>query len=304
MANDRPKLLITGASGQLARRAAEIVLESYPPERLTLVSRNPNGLAEFAARGVAVRRGDFADPGSLSEAFAGAQRLLLVSATDLEKRIVQHATAIDAALAAGVRHLIYTSGLEPAPPNPAVVAPSHYATEQHLARSGATFTVLRNSLYADFQVPDAARAIEAGRLMHNRGEGLTAYVAREDCAAAAAAVLLEEDYGDRCGGAVYDITGPVAYSATDLAGLYAALGGKPVRAEPLSDAAFIARLVGDATDDDHLKYGAALVASFGRSIREGFMSSCTDTVETLTGRPARNLRDVLRESLASEVSTK
>ena len=283
------KLVITGASGQLGRRAAERVLAAAAAEDVILTTRTPDALASFAERGAAVRRADFAEPRTLSAAFAGAERMLLVSATDLAARTAQHRAAIDAAKAAGVRHVIYTSGLRPEPPNPAVVAPSHYATEQALAQSGLAWTVLRNSLYADYQLPEAERALHAGVLVHNRGRGAAAYVAREDCAAAAAAVLL----GDGHDGAVYDITGSEAFTADGLAALYADLGGRPVRAQALDDAAFIAALVGGATGDDHLRYGAELVASFGRSIREGYMSACTDHVAILTERPARTLRQTL-----------
>lgn len=216
--------------------------------------------------------------------------MLLVSTNDLENRAELHGTAIDAAVAAGIEHVIYTSGLAPAPPNPALVAPSHHATEQQLAAAGTTWTVLRNSLYAEYQAADVTRSMKTGALVHNWGEGRVAYVSREDCAAAAAAVLVAE----RNENAVYDITGPEAYSATDLAKLYGGLAGKHVEAVSLDDAAFVASLVGNATDDDHLKYGAELVASFGQSIREGFMANCTDTVEKLTGRSARTLREVLQ----------
>jgi len=283
------KLVITGASGQLARRAAELVLADAPPEDLILATRTPHTLAEFAARGVVVRHADFAAPGTLRAAFAGAERLLLVSATDLEHRTAQHEAAIAAAKAAGVRHIVYTSGLKPASPNPAVVAPSHYATEQALARSGLTWTVLRNSLYADYQLPEAAQALKTGELVHNRGKGTVAYVARDDCAAAAAAALLQSGHE----GSVYEITGSESFGADDLAALYAKIGGRPVRARALDDAAFVATLVGAATNDDHLRYGAELVASFGRSIREGYMDSRTDTVEKLTGRVPRRLAEIL-----------
>jgi len=107
------RLVITGASGQLGRRTAEIVLERCRPEQLILVTRNPKALAGFTARGVDVRRGDFADPAQLRVAFAGGERLLLVSTTDLTRRIEQHGAAIEAAAAAGVEHVIYTSALSP-----------------------------------------------------------------------------------------------------------------------------------------------------------------------------------------------
>lgn len=286
------KIVITGASGQLARRAAELVLAAAAAEDLILTTRTPAALTSFAARGVDVRFADFAQPQSLRAAFAGGERLLLVSATDLARRVEQHLSAIAAAKATGVRHVVYTSGLKPEPPNPAVVAPSHFATEQALTQSGLEWTILRNSLYADYQLPEAERALAAGVLVHNRGAGSVAYVAREDCAAAAAAVLLQRGHA----GAVYEITGSESFSADALATLYAELGRGPVRAHGLADAEFIATLVGGATGDDHLRYGAELVASFGRSIREGFMASRSDAVAKLTGRAPRSLRAVL-ESL-------
>ena len=283
------RLVITGASGQLGRRAAELVLARAAPADLILTTRTPAVLAEFAARGVSVRRADFADPSTLRAAFSGGERLLLVSATDLSRRTAQHEAAIDAAKAAGVRHVTYTSGLKPAPPNPAVVAPSHFATEQALARSGLEWTILRNSLYADYQLPEAQRALETGVLVHNRGRGTVAYVAREDCAAVAAAVLLQRGHG----GAVYEITGSESFDAAALVRLYAELGGRAISERALDDEAFVASLVGDASSDDHLRYGAELVASFGRSIRDGYMNSRTDAVATLTGRAPLTLERVL-----------
>lgn len=283
------RLVITGASGQLARRAAELVLATVRPADLILTTRSPAALRDFAKRGVVVRHADFADPRTLTAAFAGGERLLLVSATDLAQRAAQHDAAIGAAAAVGVQHVIYTSGLEPQPPNPAVVAPSHYATERALVRTGLAWTVLRMSLYADYQVAEARQAIATGTLVHNRGSGRVAYVAREDCAAAAAAVLVADGHsGER-----YDVTGPESYSAADLAALYGELGGRRVEPRGLGDAEFVATLVDAATGDDHRRYGAELVASFGRSIREGYMQACTDTVLELTRRPPRSLRQVL-----------
>ena len=283
------RLAIAGGSGQLGRRVAELVLDAVAPEDVIVTTRTPAALAAFAARGVIVRYADYDDARTLPAVFVGAERLLLVSATDLKNRTAQHRAAITAAKNAGVRHVIYTSGLKPEPPNPAVVAPSHHATEQVLKQSGLAWTILRNSLYADYQLPEAKGAIETGELVHNRGEGVTAYVAREDCARVAAAVLLESGHES----AVYEITGSEAFSADDLAVLYGEIGGRAVRARALDDAAFVATLVGDARGDDHLRYGAELVASFGRSIREGYMDSCTDAVAKLTGRTPLTLRKML-----------
>jgi len=149
--------------------------------------------------------------------------------------------------------------------------------------------VLRNSLYAEYQVREAVQAVATGTLVHNRGEGRVAYVSREDCAAAAAAVLA----GPGHEGAVYDVTGPAALGARDPAALYSELGGREVKNVALDDEAFVARLLGDEADTEHMRYGAQLVASFGRSVRDGFMGSCTDTVPRLTGRAATTLRQIL-----------
>ena len=282
------RVAITGASGQLGRLVAERVLSQCSPSDVILATRTPDALGEFAARGADVRRADFDEPGTLREALVGAERVLLISATDLERRVAQHRAAIAAAEAAGVRRVIYTSGSRPEPPNPAAVAPSHFATEQALSASGLAWTVLRNSLYSDYQLHEALRAIETGVLAHNRGAGRVAYVARDDCAAAAAAVLLQDGHD----GAVYDITGPETYSAEALAALYGELGGTPVALRPIDDATFVAGLVGSSTDG-HLRYGAELLASFGRAIREGFLDVRSDAAAKLTERPLRTLRDVL-----------
>jgi NAD(P)H dehydrogenase (quinone) len=273
------------------------VLAQHAPRNVILATRTPDALADLAARGADVRYASFDEPVSLHAAFAGAERLLLVSANDLQRRIAQHQAAIDAAKAAGVRHVIYTSGTKPAPPNPAVVAPSHYATEQALVASGLAWTVLRNSLYADYQIAEAKRAVETGALVHNRGTGRVAYVARDDCAAAAAAVLLQGEHA----GVVYDITGSEKYSADTLAALYAELSGRRVEARAIDDAAFIAGLVGDSGADDHLRYGAELLASFGHAIREGYLDACSDAVLELTGHRARTLGEVLAPYVSARI---
>jgi NAD(P)H dehydrogenase (quinone) len=288
----RARIAITGASGQLGRLVAERVLARCAASEVILATRSPDALADFAARGADVRYADFDEPRSLRAAFAGAERLLLISATDLERRVVQHRAAIEAAEGAGVRSVIYTSGSKPEPPNPAAVAPSHHATERALAASNLAWTVLRNSLYADYQLPEALHAIETGALAHNRGAGRVAYVAREDCASAAAAVLLQDGHD----GAIYDITGAERFDAEALAALYGELGGKRVTLRPIDDATFVAGLVGSSTDG-HLRYGAELLASFGRAIREGYLDVRTDAVSRLTGRDPRTLRETLAPQL-------
>ena len=292
MRGDRPPLLVSGASGKLGRRTAELLLDLEAGPALILVTRTPDAVADLGERGCDVRFGDYGRPDSLPDAYAGAERMVLVSASDIEIRAEQHRAAIAAAAAVGVRHVVYTSGLSPEPPNPAAIGPSHYATEQALADSGLSWTVLRDSLYSEYQVAEAAQAIASGKLTHNRGNGEIAYVSREDCAAVAATVVAGPGHEGR----IYDVTGPESFTPRDLALLYGELGGRAVELEELDDQAFVEHLQGDAHDDEHARYGGQLVASFGRSIREGYMAARTGVVESLAGRPPRTLRAVLEEA--------
>jgi NAD(P)H dehydrogenase (quinone) len=180
-------IVITGASGQLVRLTAELVLARVPASEVTLTTRRPEALSDFAGCGAKVRQADFDRPETLAEAFAGGERLLLISADVVGRRVAQHRVAIEAAKEAGVRHVAYTSYLNPVEENPAVITPDHRDTEEALRESGLAWTALRNAFYAEYQVPAGAQAIATGQLVHNNGEGKTAYVSREDCAAAAAA---------------------------------------------------------------------------------------------------------------------
>ena len=282
-------IVVGGASGNLGRRVAELLLERVPSGEVVLSTRTPDALAELAARGAVVRYGDYGRPESLPEAFEGGRSLLLISTGDLAKREAQHKAAVQAAATAGIERVAYTSILSPLPANPAAPAASHRATEQALQESGLVWTFLRNSLYAEFQVAEALRSLESGRLVHNRGDGRVAYVSREDCAAAAAAVLATSGHD----GVAYEITGPEPFGAAELASLYGELGGRTVEVVDVDDESFRAGMIGDATGDDHRIYGAGLVTSTGRAIREGHLSVCTNAVAELTGRPPRALRDVL-----------
>ena len=231
MTATRAQLLVAGASGKLGRRTAELLLATGAATELILVTRTPGAVADLGERGCDVRFGDYSEPDSLPDAYAGAERMLLISASDIEIRSEQHRAAIRAAAAVGVRHIVYTSGLNPEPPNPAVVAPSHHATELALVESGLSWTMLRDSLYSEYQVPEATQAIASGRLTHNRGTGEVAYVSRDDCAAVAAAVVAGPGH-ERC---VYDVTGSESFTPSDLALLYGELGGRNVDIEELDD---------------------------------------------------------------------
>ncbi len=278
-------IAITGAAGQLGRLTAQRVLERLPPNELVLVTRRPDAVADLAAAGAVVRRGDFDEPDSLAAAFAGCERVLLISADVLGKRVTQHRAAVAAAAAAGVRHVAYTSILNPGSRLPLIASHEHGETEKAMRESGMRWTALRNGLYAEHQVPGAAHAAASGMLVHNHGDGRTAYVSRADCAAAAAAVLTTGGHE----GTAYDVTGPELLSQADVAALVARVSGRPVEAVPIDDAAYAEILVAAGIPAD----AAPAYASFGAAVRAGLLQKIGTAVRDLTGREPRSLREVL-----------
>ena len=277
---------ITGASGELGRLATAALLERVDPRDVVLITRDPSKLADAADRGVRVRRCDFGYPSTFGEAFAGIDRLLLISTNVIGARVPQQRAAIEAAARTGVGHVLYTSIVNPVAENPAVVAEDHRQTEEALRASGVEWTFLRNSIYAELQLPIAAQAIASGRLVHNNGAGAVSYVSREDCAAAAAGALA----GAARAGRAYDITGPAALTAADVAALAGELSGRTVEPMAVDDDAYAEGLVEHAGLPEPL---ARAYATFGTSAREGFADTVSDAAEELSGRPPRSLRDVL-----------
>jgi len=291
-------IVITGASGQLGRLTAELVLDHVPASEVILTTRRPEALSDLAERGAKVRQADFDRPETLAEAFAGGERLLLISTDDLGRRTAQHRAAIEAAREASVHHVAYTSYLNPVEKNPAVITPSHRDTEKALRESGLAWTTLRNSFYAEYQVPAGAQAIATGRLVHNSGDGRIAYVSREDCAAAAAAILTTDGHENKA----YDITGPEPLDQNDVAALLSEVSGRPVEAVAVDDEAFIQGLAASAVPE----LAAREIASYGRAIREGYLGKASGAAENLTGRPPRTLREVFeiyRDELLQWAST-
>lgn len=269
-------IAITGASGQLGRLVADQLLTTVDPAEVVLLTRDPAKLADYAERGADVRAADFSKPDELVDAFAGVERVLLISTDAVGARVEGHLAAIEAAVKAGVRHMAYTSVSGPTADNPAGVVADHAATEEALRESGLAWTMLRNNLYADMQVDSVAQAAATGQLVTNFGDGGAAYVTRADCAAVAAGVLTGEGHE----GKAYDVTGPHAYTATDLAELATQKSGKPVEVVQVDDEAYTAGLVSAGLPD----FIAPLLTSFGTATRLGKLATVTDVVEQVGGR--------------------
>lgn len=286
-------IAIAGASGDLGGRVVERLLDRHDTSarQLILISRSPEKLARFAERGAEVRAGDFDDPTSLPAAFAGAQKALIISTDRAGHRVDGHKAAIDAAVAAGARSLVYTSVINPSDSNPVAVAWEHRATEHHLRATAPGWTVLRNSVYAEILAGSARSAIATGTHVANDGDGRTSYVAKDDCAASAAAVLAGAGHDGR----TYDITGPAAISADEAAALFSELSGTDIRVAHVDDASYAAALVQAGLP----QAAAESYASFGTAARHGYAAPVSDSVRQLTGRQATPVRDTLAAALAA-----
>jgi len=261
-------IIVSGASGQLGGLVVEDLLaRGVDPARLILVSRTPEELAPYVQMGASARFGDFTQPESLVSAYAGGDRMLLISINTGvgAERPELHANAIDAAVSAGVRHIVYTSFVD-LDNNDSPLAADHARTEQALRDSGLAWTMLRNSLYMNGLVARAARLLADGRVVSSDVGGV-AYVTREDCAAAAAAVLATDGHE----GQAYDITGPEVVFPQDIARAATEVTGRPIDIVTPEAGAGAAG-------------GPPSVASF---------SVVSDAVERLTGRPATSVRDFL-----------
>ena len=291
-------VVVTGASGQFGRRAVELLLEKLPASEVILATRNPDRLTHFAARGAVVRRADFDEPEGLEAAFAGADRMLLISTARVGGRVAQHRNAIEAAVKAGVRHIAYTSSVGISPDNPAIVIRDHQATEDLLRASGVAWTFLRDNHYAEaVATAIAPRAVATGAWLASAGEGRLGTVAREDCVASAVAVLTTPGHENR----IYTLTGPETLSFREQAALVSEITGRPVEYKLISDdemfAMFDALGIPRRPVDDQIvanvPWCSEDMVTYEQSIRGGWFDMRTDDVETLTGRPPTSLREVL-----------
>jgi NAD(P)H dehydrogenase (quinone) len=225
------KIIVSGASGNLGSLTVkELLARGVPASRLILVSRTPEEQKEYADLGASVRFGDFTKPESLPAAYAGGTRMLLISvggdaqtpAAVLLKR------AIDAAKAAGVKHIAYTSYVGITRGDVAGRAADHQQAEDALEASGVAWTMLRNSIYMDGLLRQAAAMVSTGRAEVPPNEFPIGYIARADCAAAAAAVLTTPGHENKA----YDITGPELLGVKETAAAASAVTGKKIEVVP------------------------------------------------------------------------
>jgi NAD(P)H dehydrogenase (quinone) len=277
-----PRIAVTGATGHVGGRVARALADAGTPQCLVVRS------AQRAPRlpGATVVEAAYGDADAVRAALDGVDVLLLVSASESADRLEQHRTAVDAAVEAGVRHVVYTSFVGAGPDATFTLARDHGATEQHLRSSGVAFTFLRDSLYLDF-LP--ALVGDDGVIRGPAGDGVIGAVARDDVARAATAVLT--DPGAHAG-RTYHLTGREALSLHDVARLVATTTGRPTRYHPEGvQEAYASRA----------RYGApawqvdAWVSTY-TAIARGELALVTDDVARLTGRPPATLAEHLAMS--------
>ena len=232
-------IVVTGATGQLGRLVIRTLLQKVPAGDIVAAVRSPEKAADLAALGVAVRRADHTQPDSLAAAFAGADKLLLISSSEVGQRVPQHRAVIDAAKRAGVKLIAYTSLLR-ADTSPLGLAAEHKQTEALLRASGLPFVLLRNGWYTENYAASAPAALARGAVLGSAGRGRIASAARADYAAAAAAVLTLDGQAGR----VYELAGDASYTLAELAAEIARQSGKAVEYRDLPEAEYRAALIG------------------------------------------------------------
>ncbi|MDF2638460.1 MAG: NmrA-like protein [Novosphingobium lindaniclasticum] len=296
------KTIITGASGQYGSLAVRKLLDVMPAEDLILITRSPAKLQHLADLGAHVRFGDFDDPSSLLSAFQGGEKMLLISGTRVGARVIQHKAAIDAAAAANVRHISYTSVVGISPENPAKVVADHLPTEQMMKASGMDWTILRDQHYTDAMVLNMGpNFIQSGIWLSSTAGGKEAPVWREDCVNSAVAVLTGEGHENK----TYNITGPELLDFREFAGLLSGLTGHKVDYVETDDAGMYAMfdsmgIPREPVDDQSVKgitWNSDDMVTFEQSIREGFFNVISDDVEKLTGMKPRSVRQMIEENL-------
>jgi NAD(P)H dehydrogenase (quinone) len=229
--------------------------------------------------------------------------MLLISGTRVGARVVQHKAAIDAAAAAGIKHIAYTSfiGIDD-DANPAEVRHDHIETELLIKASGMAWTMLRDAHYADAMIIMAGPGMMASRSWpHNWGDGREAMVWRDDCVASAVAVLTGVGHE----GQIYNITGPELQTCAELAALVSKITGIEIASIPLTDeqqyAMFDAMGIPRRPVDDQevggIPWNSDDMVTFGQAIRGGFLEICTDDVAKLTGKPAQSVRQMIEGNI-------
>ncbi|MEE1751791.1 SDR family oxidoreductase [Streptomyces sp. SP18CS02] len=283
-------IVVTGATGRLGRLVIDSLLaQGVPAAGIAAVVRDKEKGADLAADGVELRIADYDHPETLAGAFEAGDRVLLISGSEVGRRVPQHAAVIDAAKAAGVAQLAYT-GVLGGPDADFQLAAEHKATEQLIIDSGLPYTFLRNGWYTENYTDHLAPVLEHGAVVANAGEGRVASATRADYAAAAAAVLTGEGHLGRA----YELSGDTAWSLAEYAAEVAGQSGRAVTYNDVPAEAHLAVLTGAGVPEPF----AAILVDVDVAIGRGLLARTSGDLSRLIGRPTTPLADTVARALA------
>ena len=288
----KDRLLVTGANGHLGRAVVEELLR-LGATHVVAATRTPEKLGHLSEQGVEVRAADFDHPETLRGAFAGVDRLALISTDALAvpgQRLAQHRAAIAAAVEGGVKHVVYTSAPSPHPTAEGSLDNDHFWTEAALFASPLTWTILRNQLYMELILMGAGQATKSGQLFSATGGRGRAYVRRADCARAVAGALVGAQ-----GSEILDVTGPAAVTQDELAALLGEVSGRLIAHVEVPPAGLAEGLSHAGLPPSLVK----AVVDFDVAASQGYHALVTPTVERLTGTGPLTLREFLGKHLAA-----
>lgn len=273
-------IAVTGATGHLGQLVIDQLLQKVPAGQVIAAVRNPDKAKNLAARGVQVRLANYENPSTLASAFQGVQKLLLISSSEIGKRIEQHAAAVAAAKNAGVQLLVYTSLLKTDTARMSL-ASEHLATENAIRASGLPFVILRNSWYIENYTENLGTALQHGAILGAAKDGRIAAATRADYAAAAVAVLTTPGHE----GKVYELGGDLSFTMSDLAAEVSKQFGKPVSYTNMPSEQYAATLQSFGLPPPI----AEMLASADEGISRGELDTQSRDLSRLIGRPTTPL---------------
>lgn len=283
-------IVITGATGQLGRLVIESLLEKVPAASIVAAVRNVDKAQDLAALGVQVRHADYNQPESWNAALQGAEKVLLISSSEVGQRTPQHQTVIDAAKREGVKLLAYTSILT-ADTSVLKLADEHRETEAAIQASGLPSVLLRNGWYTENYTMGVPTALSHGAVYGCAGEGRVASAGRADYAEAAAVVLTSENQA----GKVYELAGDSAYTLSELAAEIARQSGKAIDYVNLSETEYTNVLLGAGVPQAF----AELLSDSEAGVAKGALFDDRKQLSKLIGRPTLSLEAAVKASLSS-----
>lgn len=280
------KILVTGATGQLGSLVVEQLLQSVPASDIVASVRDLKKAEHLSAKGVEVREGDFARPETLPSAFAGIDKLLIIS-TSPGNRVAEHQAAIDAAKAAGVSFIAYTSAPN-AQESTFFLVEDHRQTEDALIASGINYAILRNNWYLENEMGTIQAALQGAPWLTSAGVGKVGWAIRRDYAEAAANVLTNEGHNNK----VYELSGPLL-TQEELAAILAEVSGKDIPVQQVDDATYEQVMKEAGVPADALPF----VVGIQTAIREGSLAVESQDFQKVLGHPNTPLHEGFREIL-------